>query len=874
MTSLGRFFLIGLALLLGAGSCLAAGSKKEEHAWAAAVADFHNTMWSLAEVDFFQFVQNYPDSTNVPEAWLLQAESEFRQGKFMQAEGLLATRHALAGSLTNAYTYWIGEAQYQNGDFKQAAATFGLLPAGSDYGLQGAVEKAAALARLGAWPELISFLNNAEDVQAAARHDPDNELVLRSRLLLAQAHFALGETADTDRLLTGFKPNLLPPGLEWQRIHLLCLVKLAAGNREAALPLAEQTLELARQQPVADGGTNLAASIALRAAVLEQLDRKAAAVAAYEENLSTNVPDDRHQEAILKIAALSIDLQQFTNAEARLTDFVAQFTNSAAMGAALLGLGELYLHDYASRPPDTNLLAAAGARLDQFLSTYTNSSFTGKAWLDRGWCDWLATNYPASLTDFQNAVSKLPPSEDLAVARFKLGDVFFMQSNYVDAVAQYQAVLEHFGAFPRVAESLAEPALYQTLRAQLNLGDVAAAAATMSRITAGYPASELTESGELLLGEGYTDLRQPANALEVFQKFKKAAPQSPLLPAVELAIGRAYEEARNWPQAAAQYKSWQTKYPTNDLAQAAFSEAWATHQSGDETNALMLFTNFVARFPANDLAPEAQMWVADYYFGLGNSVEAERNYKLLFQNTNWHNVTLYYRAQMMAGRAAVSRTEYGAAIRDYFQVLENDTNCPLELRVEATMADGSACMKMESPDTNNPAANYLVAITRFNQICTSFPTNEWGARAWGEMGDCYLQLSRYDDATNAYTQAVSSPGATLAVRSQAQVGMGIVLEKKAALLTAIPDQTALLTLALQNYMAVFNGANRGDDDAAQDPIWTEKAGLAAADLLSRMGQWQQAATIYAKMSAKMPELKDMLARKLDAAAQHAGTGAK
>ena len=44
----------------------------------------------------------------------------------------------------------------------------------------------------------------------------------------------------------------------------------------------------------------------------------------------------------------------------------------------------------------------------------------------------------------------------------------------------------------------------------------------------------------------------------------------------------------------------------------------------------------------------------------GDSVGAERNYKFIFQNTNWQSSasytnTLYYPAQMMAGRAAVSR---------------------------------------------------------------------------------------------------------------------------------------------------------------------------------------------------------------------------
>ena len=80
-----------------------------------------------------------------------------------------------------------------------------------------------------------------------------------------------------------------------------------------------------------------------------------------------------------------------------------------------------------------------------------------------------------------------------------------------------------------------------------------------------------------------------------------------------------------------------------------------------------------------------------------------------------------------------------------------------------------------------------------------YPTNELGALAWSEIGDCDLQLTNYDGATNAYAQVFASPYANISARSQAQIGLGIALEKKAAL-AAGDDQKALLELALNNYV--------------------------------------------------------------------------
>ena len=55
--------------------------------------------------------------------------------------------------------------------------------------------------------------------------------------------------------------------------------------------------------------------------------------------------------------------------------------------------------------------------------------------------------------------------------------------------------------------------------------------------------------------------------------------------------------------------------------------------------------------------------------------------------------------------------------------------------------------------------------------------------AWCEIGDCDLQLTNYVAATNAYAQVfdnTNSP-ADVSLRSQAQIGFGIALEKMAAL---------------------------------------------------------------------------------------------
>jgi tetratricopeptide (TPR) repeat protein len=255
--------------------------------------------------------------------------------------------------------------------------------------------------------------------------------------------------------------------------------------------------------------------------------------------------------------------------------------------------------------------------------------------------------------------------------------------------------------------------------------------------------------------------------------------------------------------------------------------------------------------------------VADHFFRAGDFVDAEKNFQLFFQNFPTND--LVYQARMMAGRAAMGRLSYRDAIR-YFTNLTSDANCPLDLNAKALFAYGSALMMQGATGTNNPSANFEQATTVFGRICQLYPTNELGALAWGEIGDCALQLAAYDAATNAYAQVIASPFANVSARSQAQIGLGLVLEKKAAQVEG-GDQTALLQLALQNYLDVLYGKNLHDGEIP-DSFWVKKAGLQAAALAEALGEWEQAANIYGRLEQKLPQLSELLENKIAAARGH------
>jgi TolA-binding protein len=831
MAFLRRWLLISCACALGGGQIFAAGSR-EERAYAVAVSAFQDEMWSRAEIQFAEFAKKYPGSTNVPQARLLQAQAEFKQQAFANVAGLLETNLPVAGGLADQYVYWIGEAQFQGGDFSKAAVTFDSLAKNypeSTLRLRAVVEAASALAKLAEWNPMIALLEEKNGVfQSAEQLDPGNELVSRGQLLLAQAKFVLKDFGGASAVLDALNPQTLPLALDWQRLYLLCQIELAAGEMDAALTASTNLLQAVRRERDADSTVNFSESLALRADILEKMGRTREALAAYQQILASGAPVEKQQQAILKTAGLAASLDQFSEATNALGNFLVQFSNSPAADIALLTLGELQLKAHVAEPADTNHLAAAQASFDQFLITFPNSPLAGRAHLGRGWCFWLAGKIPESRADFQMAVAELPHSEDLAVARFKLGDAMFAQKDFPGALENYLAVWEDFTDFPDVAKTLGDRALYQSLRADLALGDLDSARNVLAQIQKNY-AGGSAQNSALLFGESWAELRSPSGARAQFARIAEQFPGSPLRPQVALAVVRTYELEKNWPAVITNYANWLNDFPTNALRpQVTYAQAQANYQAGNETNALMLFTNFIAHYPADELSPAAQWWVADHFFRAGLWADAERNYKAIFQNPGWRNSPLFWQAQMMAGHAALARLGYLDA-SGYFTSLAGDTNCPAELVVPARFAYGSTLMLMNSSDTNNPLANFQLATNVFSQIAQANPTDEWGAQAMIEAANCDLQMNNFDAATNAFAQVFNSPFAGVSARSQAQVGFGIVLEKKAALLDGA-EQQALLQIALDNYLAVWDTRF-----AANDPFWVKKAGLQALSLAGQLG---------------------------------------
>lgn len=865
--------LLGLAAVPGLRAADA-----ETRDFNAALYAFQDGFAEFAEEQFAEFAGTYTNSTRVAQAILMQARAAFQQKKAEAAISLLTTNLPKAGRDADEYHFWLAQIRLENGDFRPAAQEFAVLLKSfpkSVRRLEASYGEAYARFKLQEWPRVVELLQDpAGPFQQAVAGSANEDLVVRGRLLLVEALLeqnnlpAASKVVETMPVRTG--------ELAWERQYVLCRIQLAGGQFRPALENTTNliALALASRQPALQ-----ARSFLVQGAILEELKQPEAALAAYERVQAESMPADKRRQALLETIELCLARGQTAEAAKRLSSFKLRYPQDAASEVVVLSLGEVQLRQHLEPLQSTNRSATNQAVLsatnslqqalntfEVFLRDFPRSPYQGQAQLNKGWCLWLDGKSTDSQAAFKAAVEGLPLSLPQAVARFKLAETHLAQADYTNALREYQKLLEQYANLPAVKQTLFDRALYQMVRIGIQAGNLGVARQAMRQILDWFPSDLYSERTLFLYGQTLNERNSPAQAREVFTQFLARFPNSDLRAEVELAVARSYELERDWTAAMTCYDAWVTRHPNLPVTpRGEFCRAAARYLAGQESNAFVLFTNFVVRYPTNALGARAQDWIGDFYYRKGDFKEAERNYQLLFQSTNWPVSELTFQARLKAGRSAFLNQNPKDATNYFTDLINlNDRRCPTNLLAEAFFAFGDTLAGMAQPESTNALLCFAVARDAFNKIPLLYPSDRLVPRAWGRIGDCWLQLATrdarcYTNALQSYRNALVSPAADISTRSEAEVCLGKVLLRQAAL-EALPD-TNRITTALSHYLNVVYERNLLEGEQA-DLFWVKEAGLAAIEVAVGRRQWREAYQLYQRLLKKFPALTASLEKKM------------
>lgn len=844
----------------------------EAEAFAAAAKSSQDGFFERAESAWADFLTRYPNSARANEAILAQAQARHQLKRYPAALEILNARLPQAGPLTDQYRFWRAQTLLDSAKLPEAEAAFAeLLAANTNSPLRLNASVAQAQARFARenFAGVVELLAPANSVfQQTARDSTNVVEIARGFLLLAEAQLRRGDLDGARNSLQALAARALPPELTWERWQLLARVDIAGANPSQAASALTNALAQAR---VANKPALVAQTLSLEAELYKGLNQPARAIQSYEAIIAANgMAPEQKRLALLKEVELAATQNAFTNAATRLQLYLSQNPQDSEADLLTIKTGEYSLEAYRLQTnklsgPATNLIADAKAYFDAAIQRFTNSRLLGKAWLGRGWALWeefLAAGNGQRLVEsqsaFQAAAEKLPPGEEQAEARFKLGDTQFQQALYSGAATNYQAILNSFTPGDVVRSNLVSQAAEQLIRCYLAQTNIAAAETVLQKVVALFPGSEASQSAWLVTGQTAAELGAIEKARSLLKDFSTRFPNSPLAPDAELAYARTFALEEKWPQAIDLYTRWSAANPSHpSAAQAEFDRAWFYDRAGQSTNAFNLFTNFVAHFPANILAARAQDWIGNHYFNQEQWLLAEQNYQRIFQSTNWNAPDLACQARIMAARTAYYRQGYPDA-RGYLTNLLNAT-CSADITAEAWYLLGEVLIEQRATpaSSTNNFDNFNDALSAFKRITLLGATNRFEPLAWGRMGDCYFQLgvvdpASYDKATNAYQHVLDSKRADVPVqtRNQAEVGLALCLEKMADLRPK--EKTEFLKAALNHHLNVVYGVA-----GKPAPHWQKKAALYAGRLteLLNPSNPEAARDYYKRLIDEIPALK-------------------
>lgn len=867
-----RFAIVlGLGL---AGLCPSTGAEEpvasdETRAWEVVARLFEGAVYDLAEQEIQAFTAQYPQSDKLPEAQLLLAEVRCRQGKYALALEGLEAHAAQAGPWADQYRFWTGESLSRLLRFDEAVEVYaGLVrdyPESSRL-LDAVVGQAFALQQSGKVNEAFALLSRPDGLFLKLSTGRESEeVVALGFLLMGETALASGQAAAGVALLERLPGEGLAGPLAWQRVHLLARLQARLGQVDSAVVTVEGLVSQL------EGLTNTVAlqfrpdAIALAGQIYEQKGDVQRALTLFERNLSPGVDPVRRREAAAQTSRLALERLKGEAAVERLETDLARYPDDPLMDPLRVALAELWLRRYFQLPAEQRaaslpLLRQVRQRIGPVL-TNAPGPWVARAQFSLGWCGWEEATrgggeprYRESAEAFEGAVTGLPRSIEQVVARFKAGDARYALAEYATAVDHYWAAATNYGDFPQVRKGFGDHALYQIVRASIELGDLEAASRAMSLVLEWFPQSYFGDRSLLLFGQALGSKGKPAEARQLFTDFLQNFPSTSLAPELGLAVARTWQQEGDWAEASAEYERWMQAHADHpSRGQAAYELAWSSHRAGEEARAFEQFSRFLAEFPNHPLAPAALHWMADYHFRQGRFDLAESEYQRIYQNTNWPPSELNYHARLMAGRSAFRRTSYREA-RTYFTDLINKvgTNAPPGLLPEAYFALGDTIR--QGADADKLVASLAEAIVAYNKIPQNHPTSPLVPLAWGEIGNCHFQLGKtdakqYELALAAYTNVVES-AANVSARSQAEVGMAMCLEAKAGLL-ASGDRAGLQVEALGHYLRVTEGANLREGEEA-DLFWVERAGTAGAYLAEQLQRWEVAERLYDRLMVRVP----------------------
>jgi TolA-binding protein len=581
---------------------------------------------------------------------------------------------------------------------------------------------------------------------------------------------------------------------------------------------------------------------------LEEMGRFLPAAAAYKK-ISEQYPDSPYvlesafnkADSYYKGANFSVAVKEFEG-------FLKRFPDSPYRDYTLYKLGVCYLkqEDYASalknfssvaqNPERSNLVSyalymvgecnanlkkneAALAAYNRVVSEYPNTYVSGSAKFKIGWIQLRSGNPKAALQTFREFITTYPIHENVQLATYLLGNAFFKDELYVQAVPIYQNILMKYkysdvsdAALAAMEMAFYIPKQYEQLISSTHY--------ILRVLTTNFPPSKSIwrSLAYFYLAEAYYHMKMWDEAAGQYKKNVENFSDSPILNWAKLGLAYSLFEAGQFkdsrrtakdlaetedaPQKLKNYGVlmqghnlfMEKKYEeaivnyeqfaggNRGLAEAGdalFYAGQAYYQLEFYANAIDSWKQVITFFKSSEKAPEAAYKMGDTYFKAQRFEEAVAAYQLLSQ---WPEEKNPYRKSMLLH---IAQCYYNAKLDDkaiaaYRQFV---TTYPEDPKVKDAMEGIQLSFYRKGASAD--------AVAQLMEFVQKFPNSRLAVDALYRVGEIYYQEKNLDQCIAAFQQLIADyPESSLL--PNAQYYLAVCQEGKGDKRTALRSYQAFI----------------------------------------------------------------------------------
>lgn len=377
-------------------------------------------------------------------------------------------------------------------------------------------------------------------------------------------------------------------------------------------------------------------------------------------------------------------------------------------------------------------------RLQDLIERYPGSRYVEPAKYMTGWIYFKENNYGQAIAEYRRLISSAPDSKLVPAAYYAIGDAHFNQANYDSAIAYYNHILDEYPQSQYVYDAI--NGLQYSYFAD---GDTRRAIRVIDDFVKTNPGLDFSDRLYLKKGELYYGEAAYRKAQEAYEEFINMFPTSNLIPDAYYWRGKSAANDGKEDEAIDAFRTVFESFPQSDFAPSAVLEVTALYNDREQyQQSLDILNNATDRLIKSPRLPELLFQKAETYRIMDDIPNAYDTYNELIQYFREH--LFADKARLQLGIIELDANRYDRAEEFFTELASRRTD---DLGAQAQYYMGQTFYDQEE---------YQNAITAFVRVVNLFPGyEEWVAKSYLKLGECYEALDDKDKAIEMYRNALS-----------------------------------------------------------------------------------------------------------------------